>query len=217
MNPRPLSPGLARCEGSLQGAAVTLHLASWRGAGWESLTVGALADAQGALRTVTACGLPERGRLRPILGIDVVALAGRLSLIALDLSPLDPRFHDEHAAPLLTAIRQAAAGLVPRRMPEFAQHCYSPLALIAGAPSGCEQAAFDAAQSLVRGIAMFPSLDPSHKSASLDDERATQAFARNLACRAAERRNRKEADVLGRIFGAPIAERILNEGLFPSP
>ncbi len=214
---RPLGPELERCSGKLGAEPVTLHLASARGAGWESFTLGALVDARGALRSVTACGLPERGRLRPIVGIDLVALGGRLSLIALDLSPLDDAFHAEHAAPLLRALRERASGLVLRKLPDFAVHSFSSLALIAGAPPGCEQAGLDAAIALARGIACLPALDPETRArTSAADARARSASARNEGCREAERRNRREAAALARMFGDLLAERILFEALFPT-
>ncbi|HTN91863.1 MAG TPA: hypothetical protein VL242_49680, partial [Sorangium sp.] len=141
---------------------------------------------------------------------DLVAFGGRLSLVALDLSPTDAAFWQEHARPLLEAAHaRAAAKLAPRRPPAFAEGALSPLALIAGVRPGAEGAAFDAAAGLLDALRGLPALDPARPG-----ERGEAAFRRNLALRRAELSNRKEADVLAAMFGRAFADRYLREHLF---
>ncbi|MGK3983715.1 hypothetical protein WME99_11805 [Sorangium sp. So ce136] len=206
----PMPGSVAVASGRLRGEPVEMRSHAFAGAGWESLMIAALADGAGALRVATVCGLPARGALRPLLGVDLVAFGGRLSLVALDLSPTDAAFWQEHARPLLEAVHaRAAAKLALRRPPDFARGTLSPLALIAGARPGAEGAAFDAAAGLLDALRGLPALDPARPG-----ERGEAAFRRNLALRRAELSNRKEADVLAAMFGRAFADRYLREHLF---
>ncbi|WP_437738274.1 hypothetical protein [Sorangium sp. So ce1335] len=209
----PLPACMALTSGRLQGEPVQMRSRAFTGAGWESLTIAAVSDGAGAVRAATVCGLPARGALRPLLGVDLVALGGRLSLVALDLSPTDAAFWQEHARPLLEAVHAgAAAALVPRKLPDFARDTLSPLALIAGARPGAEGAAFAAAAGLLDALRGLPSLDPVRPG-----ERGEAAFRRNLDLRRAELANRKEMEALAAMFGRPFAERYLREHLLRAP
>ncbi|WP_437517924.1 hypothetical protein [Sorangium sp. So ce1099] len=213
----PMPACMAVASGQLRGEPVEMRSHAFAGAGWESLMIAALADGAGALRVATVCGLPARGALRPLLGVDLVAFGGRLSLVAIDLSPTDAAFWQEHARPLLEAVHAAAAAkLAPRRPPDFARDTLSPLALIAGARPGAEGPAFDAAAGLLDALRGLPALDPALDPARAGErgERGEAAFRRSLALRRAELSNRKETDVLAAMFGRAFAERYLREHLF---
>jgi hypothetical protein len=205
-----LPPALRRLTGELRGAPRTLTTRRFRGAALADLTVAEIRDEAAALCAVTVIGRPEPASLRPVLGVDLVALGGALGLVAVDLAPTDPALWAERAAPALDRLHRAAGpALVPRRWPEFAAEVFSPRALIAGARRGDEGPALAAVAAFVGEVAPLYAA-----SAPADPARAAEAAERAARWRAAERRNRREHDALARLFGAAPAAAYL-ELLFP--
>lgn len=205
--PQDVPAELRRLPGDLRGAPIALHTRRLAGARW-ALTLAEITAADGALIAFTAIGLPA-GAPAPILGVDLVAVQGALSLVAVDLAPTDDEAWSA-AEPALVRLHHATAELVvPRRRPEFADEVFSPRALIAGARRGREAAALAAVAAFLREVAPIVAATTAtptvHRAA---DER------RRRWC-LAERRNRREHDALARMFGAGPASSY-SEFLFPS-
>lgn len=197
----------AKLEGWLDGKPVTLH--SWRygGAQFSTFTLAVLEVGQ-RLCSFTAVGLPAEGAPLPILGIDIIALRGAISLVALDLAPTDEAFWVAHCAQVLEGVlTDVKDAIVPRKRPSFTEGVFSPLAVIAGARSSCETVVIGAAEALLHGAA---SIVKSRREPSF----STAAQTRRELWLAAEKRNRKEHNALGKMFGAPIATRYLDQFLF---
>lgn len=207
--PVALPPTLARAEGTLGDRPVIMHTRRYQGAQLAPLTVAVLEIDQ-CLCSLTVIGLPPAGSPGPVLGIDLIALRGTLSLVAIDLSPLDESFWSAHCSSLLAAVHTLAApALVPRKRPEFAAEVFSPQALIAGARAGEEEAVLAGVEFLLARIA------------PLFERAATQgpvpgADSRLHRWLAAERRNRKEHNALAQLFGATFAAEYLDRFLFGS-
>jgi len=205
---RPLPAGLALLRGEARGLELELRTTCFMGHGFAALFIAEIVAQGGQRRSATVIGLPQRGALLPVLGVDLIALGGALSLAALDLAPTDDLFWQERAAPLLEACHARVAGhTVARRWPAFAHAAFSPLALIAAARPGAEQHVFAAAADLLVGVAQ---LARDAASAPADPARAAHAYQRRLAWQAAERHNRREQDALTRLFGPDAAARYLH-------
>lgn len=206
-------------SGSIGEQPVLLHTRRYAGDAIESLTLATIstveASGTGRLCSATVIGLPGPRSLLPVLGVDVVAIRGALSLVALDLAPLDDDFFTAHAAPILREVGRLGAALPVRKRPEFADASFSPLALIAGARPGQEPAVVAATAHLLHASAAL--LGPAAHLDSGDRERAAAVQARNRAWRRAELQNRKEHNALARIFGAEFARRYGEEFLFAPP
>lgn len=215
LRPTPVPGELARLEGSLdgtpEGAPLALHTQRYRGAGLDSLTVAALETPRG-LCSLTVIGLPAAGAPLPVLGIDIIALRGTISLCALDLAPTDEAFWQERCAQVLGAVRAAAQeSLVSRQRPRFADDTFSPLAIIAGVRPGREAAVLDAAALLLQRTAALLLDGPGPVRAPAQLAASRQRLQRWLA---AERQNRKEHNALARMFGPEAAARYLDKFLF---
>lgn len=200
--PKPLPPALAELRG--QSRPLVMRTRRWRGSGWSALTVATIEDEHGSLRTATVIGLPTP--VRPIVGIDLIALGGALSLIAVDLAPTDLAYWSGHCAQHLASLRRAVGdAAVARKWPGFAMESFSPLALIAGARRGGEGLALAAVAGFLR------TLPEALAEAPHDPDRAAAGQSRLRAWLAAERQNRKEQEALSRLFGAETAEAYLGE------
>lgn len=196
--------GLGILDGEVRGATMTMTTRAYGGAGFERLVLATIVDGAGRPASATIIGLPEASAL-PILGVDLIALGGKLSLAAIDLAPTDEAAWAEHAAPLLRACQAELAGKVsPRRWPSFAREVFSPLAQIVAAKAGAEEPVFRATVRLLHGVAALTRSAPV-----LPPDRALAAYRRRLAWQVAERSNRREHDALSRIFGAEAGERYL--------
>jgi hypothetical protein len=148
----------------------------------------------------------------PILGADIVAIGGRPTMVAVDLSPAFP------VGPARTAMDAAVgAALGPRpqlptggELPEWCAALFSPHALytrVHAVDSEKAAAAFrdypQAFVSLVRQAEPRPDLAGTVRNGQ-------GAYA------AAHRLDDKGLGLLGRMLGKDWAERYLNEVLFPS-
>lgn len=196
-----------RCfEGVARGVPVVLELRRSAGAAFSALAVATIAEREGPLCAVTVVGMPHAGSCAPILGVDLVALGGALSLIAVDLAPTDEARWTIGAGPALEQLHLATEGsVVHRRWPEFALEVFSPRALLAGARRGREGEALRAVAGFVEGLApLYAETDP----------RTPEAEDRAARWRAAERRNRREHDALTRIFGEAASASLIDL-LFP--
>lgn len=222
-------PDLAELTGRLAERPVKLQTRRYEGAGLASLTVAIIAEgpaaagpatgpnrAPPALRSLTVIGLPQLGSRLPILGMDLIALAGSLSLVAIDLAPTEPQFWEERCRGLLDHVHTLAGSLVvPRKRPEFADQTFSPRALIAGArPEGVQPAIEAAAFLLAQCEHLYAPQPEPVAGAEPTEHDADSPAARQRSWLQAERRNRKEHDALSRIFGAEPARQYLDDFLF---
>ena len=220
---------LAELSGCIAGRQVKLQTRRYRGAGFSSLTTAIIAEepATGAatdegarrgpmLRSLTVIGLPHLGSSLPILGMDLIALGGTLSLLALDLAPTEPTFWEERCRGILDQVHAlAGAGVVPRKRPEFAASTFSQRALIAGArPEGVQPAIAAAAFLLAESARLYAPASLTDGAAPSQDRDADPLAERQRAWLQAERRNRKEHDALSRIFGTETARQYLEDFLF---
>lgn len=214
-----ISADLAAANGLLRGAQVVLRTRRYRGAGFAPLTLAHIENAQGGLCSLTVVGLPQPGSGLPILGMDLIALNGALSLVAVDLAPIRAQTWQTDCTPLLMSLQQQAAGsLIARKRPEFTVDTFSPLAVIAGARSGAEWNVFcalveflqRASDLWLRRMGQITASD-----VSLEDRGDTQAEAESVRrWLLAEQTNRKEHSALAAIFGPDFAKRYLHEFLF---
>lgn len=200
-----LPAGLDRLVGEARGAPLELTTRAWTGAPLERLVIASI-RVGGALRSATLIGLPRAASRVPILGVDLIALGGGLSLAAIDLAAIDDAAWEAGARPLLDACHAAIAGqVVARRWPSFAAEVFSPRAVIVGARPGHEHAVLAAAAALVDGYAALAAA----ADGGARPEAEAAARRRRLAWQAAERRNRREHDALSRLFGGEPAARYL--------
>lgn len=202
----PLPAGLARLRGHVRGETVELRTRSFTGHVFEAIFIATISAGVGAPRSATVIALPAPGSLLPILGVDLIALGGALSLAAIDLAPVDDAAWSRDAEPLLLALhRRVEDRVIPRRWPAFAHRTFSRLALIGAGPRGDEAPLLSAAADLVDAygdLARAPSEPPAPES-------ALAAHRRRRAWQAAELDNRREHDALARLFGADAAARFL--------
>ena len=197
--------GLERMTGEVRGVPVMMTTRRAQGGRFAALTCATIRDAEGVLRSLTVIGMPAGGTPGPVLGIDLIGLGGALSLIAVDLAPVDGQVWEERAAAPLAGLHAALGeGAVARRWPEFAAEVFSPRAVIAGARRGAEA-------GLLAAVAGFVSCLPGVYApmAALPVARQVAADERVRAWRQAELRNRREHDALARIFGAGAAAAYL--------
>lgn len=205
-----LPPDLRRLEGAIRGLPVAMPLRRFTGGAFAALTLATIVDRDDRLHAVTIIGTPADDSLAPILGVDLVALAGSLSLVAVDLAPTDDATWSAIAEPRLASLHRATKGrIVARRLPEFAAEVFSPRALLAGVHRGHTSAVLDAIAEFVVGLA--PIFAPT---SAADPTRRAAARDRGVRWRLAERRNRREHDALARIFGADPAAALIDL-LFP--
>jgi Ferredoxin-dependent bilin reductase len=137
----------------------------------------------------------------PIVGMDVVAMKGRVSLFALDLAPAGGAC--AWRAPLLVASKAHLTAWKDRPLPAFAHETFSPEAIIGAASEGEEQALLDCTAQLFNGLAH-----------SVNSSTGTADPDRINAWLASERKNRKERSALSRIFGEDTALGYFDEFLF---
>lgn len=212
LRPAPLPGELARMDGELRGAPLRLETRREQGGPFASLTCATICGADGGLCSVTVIGMPADATGGPVLGVDLIGLGGALSLVAVDLAPIDdPRWEERAAAPLAELHAAIGDGVVARRVPSFAQGVFSPRALIVGAQRGAEAPLLAAVRAFIARLpevyAEGPALAPARAAAARE---RVSAWCRAELC------NRREHDALARIFGAGPAAAYL-EQLFTAP
>lgn len=198
----------------------TIQTSRWSGASLHSLTIATIQGKEGELRSLTVIGLPPAGSGLPILGIDLIALRGQLSLAALDLAPTHDALWQATCAPLLGQLRAALQDHVThRRRPAFAADTFSPLALIAAVPPAAEQTFFAAVAQFLQDVQQLYAHAPSATASALalPSHQRPHAADRLVRWLAAERQNRREHNALAHLFGATFAEHYLDRFLFALP
>jgi hypothetical protein len=211
-----LVPELAVVSGTLRGTSVCMQTVRFSGPGFLHLTVARIETAPGRPCSLTVVGVPQPGRGLPILGMDLIALSGALSLVAVDLAPTDRHLWQAGCAPVLLGLQQQSTGsLVPRKRPEFTVDAFSSLALIAGAKKGSEW-------SVLCALVEFLQQTSDLWMRSLaQPEPETTSLASEIDCirkwMLAEQANRKEHNALAAIFGPEFARSYLHDFLFAPP
>jgi hypothetical protein len=201
-----------RClSGSTAESQITLNTQRFAGARYDSLTVATLATEDGRLCSLTVVGLPSQTSRAPILGVDLIALRGVFSLIAVDLAPLDDAYWQVHSAPLLSQLESDLSSLVVmRKRPLFTEGTFSPLALIAGGQKGQELQILAAVQVFLRSVAV----QSADRMVVTSREEMNVIHAKRERWLSAERQNRKEHNALARLFGPDLASEYLERFLF---
>lgn len=216
LRPVPVPGTLAQARGMLRGSLVQMSTQRLCGAGFSSLTVAQIADQQGRPCSWTVVGLPQPEAGLPILGMDLIALQDRLSLVALDLAPTDRQSWEADCAPILARLHQQTQSvLIPRKRPDFAVDTFSSLAVIAGLRSGGEDALLGALVDFLQQTSDLwlsnQTKGPPVRRSQLDTGPQIRRWL------LAEQRNRKEHNALAMIFGAEFAAHYLHDFLFSVP
>jgi hypothetical protein len=208
LSPVSIAADLHTAHGSIHSSPVILTSQRFCGGAWESLTLASIATAQQQLCSLTVIGIPAATTAWPILGIDLIAIRGALSLVAVDLAPTDlPLWEAQAAGVLRTLHSQVAGSVVLRKRPQFTDGAFSELALIAGARPAAEP-------TIAVAIDQFLHSTADLLAQPLGQPPPPAAAARRSGWLAAERRNRKEHNALANIFGPDFARRYLDEFLF---
>ena len=80
---------LRMLRGTIAQRPVTMRVERRCGDAWASLLTADILDSHGQTLSATVIGLPDPRSCNPVLGVDLIALGGRLSLFAVDLAPID--------------------------------------------------------------------------------------------------------------------------------
>ncbi|MBF2054584.1 MAG: hypothetical protein IGS03_14155 [Candidatus Sericytochromatia bacterium] len=207
MEPVDIPRRFAQAEGQIQGQLVQMHSQRWQNDFVDHLTLALLYNASDELLSVTLSVIPKAQIPLPILGLDYVGFRGILSLVALDLCPVDRDFWHHHAAHHQQALQKSArTHLIQRKIPDFTHGSFSPNAVFAAARS--EQ--FDLAQSLAESLlSTYPQL---YREAL--GEVPTDGTASIQNWKQAMRQNKKEHSALSQIFGEAFTQDYLYNFLF---
>lgn len=206
LRPVELSPGMARRHGRWRDEALVLETRVWAGEGWERVVVAHTLGPHGVV-TATIIGLPADGWSHEVVGFDLIAFGGRLSLAAVDLAPLDDTHFEAHARPRLQRLHaDAAKWVVERRSPTFAKATFSPEALIVAERAGTDGALLESVATFARGLAAFPTQRASDTARALEKKDGWKR---------AMNQNRKEMEALSRLFGEAWVREYVDSVLFP--
>lgn len=225
LQPVALPPDLACAAGMLRGQPVRMYTQRFSGSGFLSLTVARIEASPGRLCSLTVVGVPQPGAGLPILGMDLIALSGSLSLVAVDLAPTDaqadaPTWHSD-CAPLLRDLQQQTHDvLTPRKRPQFTVDTFSPLSVIAGARNGTEEIVLRGLTTFLQRVSdlwLHKQADCRTQGAETESPRSQAELDRIRRWMLAEQSNRKEHNALSVIFGAEFAARYLHGFLFDPP
>jgi hypothetical protein len=201
----PLPSSLATVAGSLRGETVVMRSQRFVGGAWSQLVLAEILGERSGRVLASVIGLPARGLGDSVLGVDLVAFGGKLSLAAVDLSPIDEAAWSAHSRPALERLHAASTPLiVERARPTFTHHTFSSLALVSAARPGDDVALLGA---LARWL--------PQAMAGRGQVGGEAAWATQQRWRQSERNNRKEADGLARLFGADFARGYVEDFLFP--
>lgn len=200
-----VDPVFAHLNGELRGLAVSMHSRRFGGPHLAQLTlVDIRAQATGERMSVTLTAVPDPSNPAPILGLDYVGFGQLLSLMALDLFPVDISYWTDAVRPqLLPFLEKAHKNLTIRKTPDFAKGIFSDCALIAAA----RETQLDLAVELAKTyLIIFGAVLPS-EGAGAYAERQREWLLRM-------RDNKKEHSALAAIFGTETASQYLNDFLF---
>ncbi len=204
----------ASMQGMIRGNPITLYTRRFSGSIWRSVTVAWIVRASDeALCSLTLVGLPRPESTAPILGVDLICLNGSLSLIAVDLAPMDESSFSQVAAPRLVRLHQQTHTTVAQRQrPAFCHDTFSSLALICAAKPGHTAEVEHAVADFLTDV-----LDPGfadHFGRNSTDGSIKETWQRQRAWLRSEQANRKEANAMSLMFGDDLARRYLCGFLF---
>jgi hypothetical protein len=186
-------------RGCLKDQAAVLSTNRWLDQNHGMLTY-AVMQVAGNPVAITAVAVPGQKVATPILGFDLVAMGGSMSLVAADVIGFES--HVTQVAEVMTRLDQNTAALPKRKTPEFAKAIFSSQALIAGAPGELAQIACDAVAQLVADWAQLPATVSSSAAG------VTQRWC------SAQCQNRREQKALGEIFGSSTIEKYMQSTMF---
>lgn len=197
--------------GQLRDDRVGLRSRQYESRYYESITIAHIEDERGSLRSVTVVGIPRAAFGLPIIGFDVIAVGGSLSLVALDLAPIDDEVWAKVAVGPLRRLHQpqSQGAYVVRNMPDFARGRFSAEAFIVGARPGRESEVIDLSCRFVEDVAHV-----MKNEAGMTSSDPLAAGERSVEWRRAELRNQKEHSALSRMFGRESASAYLRDFLF---
>ena len=200
-NEEPFAEPYHRIRGELAGEPVCLATVSFTASHMERCVWARLqtADDRGVTRTIVSVPRGEGF----VLGMDIVAMKGRMSLFAIDLFGTTPAL-DERAHATLRAAKESLQGFRERPLPEFAKGTFSSDAIVGSLSEGYESAAVPCVEQILAQA--WSSIGRP------DDDDA--GLAKADAWLAGERANRGERNALARIFGAEIARTYLDQMVF---
>lgn len=203
-------------HGTLSGEAITLHTHRFMGSVFRSLSLAYIRTQHTRqLCSLTLIGLPTAKSLLPIVAMELRALSGTLSLLAVDLFPTDERVYLAQAVPILQTLRERSALCsVPRKRSALGHSATSPLALLCAAVPQQEGQLMQAVAHFLQQVTALAEL--SHNSCS-DPERSDLAWQAQCAWLRCEHTNQKESSAMSLMFGEAATQRYLQDVLFQAP
>lgn len=200
-----VAPAFERLNGELRGHAVSMHSRRFGGPHLAQLTLVDIRSlATDERLSVTLTAVPAANKPAPILGLDYVGFGQTLSLMALDLFPVEPSYWTEAVRPqLLPVLEKAHETLTIRKIPDFAKAIFSDCALIAAARDTQLDLAVELAKTYLK---IFGEVLPRESTGSYT-ERQREWLLRM-------RDNKKEHSALASIFGSETAFQYLHAFLF---
>lgn len=204
----------SQAEGQIAGHAVRMRSRRYRGAAFESLTVAYLYNLNDKLLSVTVSGIPVAATGLPILGLDYVGFRGTLSLVALDLCPVNEPVWQARCAEPLMRLHRDAQTLVARKIPGFTQGVFSEYAIFSAAvdPAQCQYSVTLAERLLDYAEQLYGSL--SDNLLLPVGSEAGHSLQQIQRWKQAMQSNKKEHSALSRIFGEVFTEKYLKAFLF---
>jgi hypothetical protein len=207
--PLPVPPEFRELTGTLAGESVRMQTEMYACKGFARLAWASMATVNDpqtpAVRvrqvTRTMVGFPHGGG--PILGLDVVAMKGKLGLFALDLAATDVATWNTWPSAVLSEAATRLRDFTARAKPEFAQETFSDKAIIGSAAEGAEDSCLAAASCVFSAV--------ESAAVALGDENAANRLSAWIH---SERNNRKEFGALKRIFGESVARAYFEDFLF---
>ena len=214
--PLPIAPAHALATGAWKGAPATIETRAWRG---ERVTYARVARVRGegvAIGNVLCVPDPAlrvAGAPLPILGVDLVAIGERDTIVVADLSPMsaDTTVVSEALAAALAADRDVARLAAIEDLPAWARDSFSQRALAVRVAPELGPVAAAAVRRVVD--AFIALVHDARADADADDRRAVRHTQRRYA-----ERHRDEDNglaLLARIFGNDWARGYIRGVLFP--
>ncbi len=190
---------------------VDMNSRRFEGSGLQSLTVAYLRHHHTKqLLSVTVSGIPRADTGLPILGLDYVGFRGTLSLVALDLCPVEQHLWTTRVQPIMRPLHtRAKAHLIQRKIPGFTEGVFSELAVFAAATreDHCQH-------SVEMSEILLSEYKNLLQSCSQNPAQAKHNHERIQTWKRAMQNNKKEHSALSRIFGVDFTEKYLRQFLF---
>jgi hypothetical protein len=199
-------------SGEIAEMPVTMESYRYTGEAFETYTVAYLRNAAQELLSVTVSGIPYPDKGLPILGLDYVGFRGALSLVALDLCPVQASYWERHCKAFLAILHGQGQQLVQRKVPGFTEGVFSKSAIFAAATNQqqCQESALLADRLLnhVEALCINAERAALVPDAMESNRQHIQRWKRAMQT------NKKEHSALSRIFGASFTEKYLKTFLF---